>query len=99
MSWFEKAKLLAAQTVFVLEQVAQETADARWKTCWQCDRMDREARKCRECGCLLQAKIWAKTSRSPARMMGEITHCPLGRWDDKDIANHYRREDGREPLE
>jgi hypothetical protein len=99
MSWLDEAMKLAATKVLVLEQADQATADMRWKTCWACDQMDHESRRCRDCGCFIETKIWSKTSRSAARMLGEITHCPLGRWNDKDIANHYRALDGKTPLE
>lgn len=98
MSWLEKAKKLAAEKIFVLEQADQETANMRWDTCWHCDKMEHEKKICTICGCYIEIKIWAKTSRSPARPMGEVTHCPLGKWNDLEITNYYRAEDGKEPL-
>lgn len=99
MSWLDEVKKLAAAKVLVLEQVDAATADMRWKTCWNCDQMDHSNKTCRTCGCYIEVKIWSKNSRSPARPMGELTHCPLGKWEDKDIANHYRTLDGKAPLE
>ncbi len=98
MSWLDDVKKLAATKVLVMEQGDQATADMRWDICWQCPRMEHSNRTCMECGCYIETKIWSKISRSPARMLGEITHCPLGKWNDKEIANHYRAEDGKEPL-
>lgn len=98
MNWLEKAKKLAAEKVLVLEQADQATADARWHTCWYCEQMDHEKKICKTCGCYLEIKIWAKTSRAPNRLTGEITHCPLGKWNDLEITNYYRTEDGKEPL-
>jgi hypothetical protein len=99
MSWFDEIKKIAAGKMLVLEQVEQPVADMRWKTCWHCDQMDHSNKTCRTCGCYIEVKIWSKTSRSPARPMGELTHCPLGKWEDKEVANHYRAEDGKPPLE
>ena len=99
MSWFDEVKKIAAEKMLVLEQADAATADMRWKTCWGCDQMEHSNKTCRICGCYIEMKIWSKSSRSLARPTGEITHCPLGKWEDKDLANHYRAEDGKEPLE
>lgn len=99
MSWFDSFLKATAGKVLVLEQTDAETADMRWKTCWGCEQMDHSDKRCRLCGCFIEVKIWSKTSRSAHRPMGEVTHCPLGKWNDKEITNHYRAEDGLEPLE
>jgi hypothetical protein len=99
MSWMQDLLKLAADKVLVKEQVEQDVADMRWQTCWPCENMDHENKTCKICGCFIELKIWAKVSRSPQRPMGEITHCPIGKWQDKDIANHYRELDGKPPLE
>ncbi len=98
MSWFDDVKKLAASKVLVYSQTDQETADMRWKTCWYCDQMNHENKRCMACGCYIEVKIWSKTSGSIQRPLGEITHCPLGKWNDREIANHYRAEDGYPPL-
>jgi hypothetical protein len=98
MSWIDDAKSLAATVVLVREKVDAATADFRGRVCTACGRLDRETLRCKECGCYLKAKVWAKVNRSPARPLGEVTHCPLGKWRDRDIANHYRAIDGKPPL-
>lgn len=99
MSWLEDMAKLAADKVLVKEQVEQDVADMRWSTCWTCEQMNHESKRCNLCGCFLENKIWAKVSRSMHRPLGEITHCPIGKWNDKDITNHYRALDGHPPLE
>lgn len=98
MSWFEEAKKIAAAKVLVMEHVDQATAEMRMNVCLTCDKMDREHVKCSICGCYLEGKTWSKISRSKNRPLGELTHCPLGKWNDMDIANHYRQLDGLWPL-
>lgn len=98
MSWIDDAKRVAAAAVLVREKVDAATADFRGRVCTACSRLDREKLRCKECGCYLKSKVWAKVNRSPARPLGEVTHCPLGKWRDRDIANHYRAIDGKPPL-
>lgn len=98
MSWIEDAKKLAAATVLVKETVDDELAAWRFSICNACELLDRERIVCTVCGCYMQIKTKAKTSRSPARPLGEVTHCPMGKWNDKDICNHYRAIDGKELL-
>ena len=99
MSWFDDMLKLAADKMLVKEQVEQEVADMRWATCWPCENRNQERNMCNICGCFIDTKIWAKVSRTVARPSGEITHCPIGKWNDKDIANYYRTLDGKPPLE
>lgn len=98
MGWIDDAKRVAAAVVLVREKVDAATADFRGRVCTACSRLDRETLRCKECGCYLKSKVWAKVNRSPARPLGEVTHCPLGKWRDRDIANHYRAIDGKPPL-
>jgi hypothetical protein len=51
-----------------------------------------EARdQCKVCKCFIKEKSEAKLNYDPLRN-GEIviTHCPMGYWDDNDIAELYR---------
>ena len=52
---------------------------------------------CKICKCLIEAKAPAKKHRAIKKMRVEVTHCPLGKWKDKKIANHYREIDNK-PL-
>ncbi len=77
----------------------QLIAKARAKTCEGCPQLDRNSKRCKVCGCFLEKKIVLMTSKNPKKLGRiEITHCPLGLWGDKVIANLYRQMDGKDPL-
>jgi anaerobic selenocysteine-containing dehydrogenase len=89
----------AADTVIVIEHVDEETATFRYNVCLGCDFRDPDRDKCLACSCYLEEKSWSHTNRTIERPFGEVTHCPLGRWNDKEIANHYRHLDGKPLLQ
>lgn len=99
MSWIDEAKKLAAAPTLVREKVDADTARRRATVCTDCDRLDRKRMKCTVCGCYLKVKVWAKVNRTRARPFGEVTHRPLGKWGDLDVANHYRAIDGKPLLQ
>lgn len=71
----------------------------RKEQCRKCDKYDAENDKCTVCGCFIDIKSELKYNHNPKKWGRiEITHCPLGKWDDMDIANMYRKVDGLEPL-
>lgn len=60
---------------------------------------DAQNRKCKMCGCYIDAKAGIKINRNPKQgMRSEVTHCPLGKWDDLELANHYRVMDNLKVL-
>lgn len=64
------------------------------KTCF-----DAENRMCTICTCFIDAKAGIKVNKNPLKLFRyEVTHCPLGKWGDKDLANHYRQIDGENLL-
>lgn len=78
----------------------KELEDWRMDQCRGCDRYDAENDKCKECGCFMEIKTGLKYNHNPKKWgRVEVTHCPLGRWNDLEIANSYRKVDGLEPLE
>lgn len=87
-----------AKTIIVKEQVDEETADWRFDICLKCDKRDPEENKCTVCGCFLDLKTSSRVNWRPSKNRNEITHCPLGRWNDLEIANEYSRIDGKELL-
>jgi hypothetical protein len=93
-----RALRLIAETVIVKSHVSEQEAERRMSVCGGCDRRDAEENKCMECGCFLDLKTAAATNWNARRNRNEITHCPLGRWGDKDTANVYREIDGKELL-
>ena len=98
MNFLDEIKHYLASKVIVKEKVNEELADWRFDICLQCSRRDADENKCLEYGCFLDLKVGSRVNWRPAKNRNEITHCPLGKWDDKQIANEYRRLDGAEPL-
>lgn len=86
-----------ADIVFVKEYVTQGIAEMRMQVCEMCPNM-KAGKMCGVCGCFLEVKTKSLTNRSKKRPGGEETHCPLGKWGDKEIANKYRLLDGLELL-
>lgn len=50
----------------------------------------KETDQCRVCKCFIEVKSEAKTNFSVKSGEIEITHCPMGWWEDADIAHKYR---------
>lgn len=89
---------LAAEKTLVIEKVDDETRDKRLETCMGCRFLNKASRKCRGCGCYVDVKAATKENRNPEKLRYEITHCPKGKWNDKELANQYRVLDGLKPL-
>lgn len=93
-----RALHLLAEKVIVKEQVSAGEAEFRMRVCFRCPSRNEKENVCDECGCFLDLKTRAKTNWNARKMRNEITHCPLGKWDDKKIANVYREMEGKELL-
>lgn len=97
-----RALHLIAEKVIVKENVDTATAEWRFSICDGCDRNNKSENKpfgvCMDCGCFLDLKQKSKINWNAKRMRNEITHCPNGFWNDKNIANLYREMDGKELL-
>lgn len=98
MSIIEQIKYYLAETLIVKKRVDDETADWRFNICLKCEYRDADENKCTQCGCFLDLKTSTRVNWRPSKNRNEITHCPMGRWNDKDTANEYRRLDGIELL-
>lgn len=94
MGLIDEIKKVAAGALIVRESVDDETAAKRMLICRGCDRSDLQNDKCLECGCFLSLKTQTFSNWRPSKNRVEITHCPLGKWDDFEIANAYRTLDG-----
>ena len=90
---------LAASAILVKGTVDEATAEKRMQACLGCDKRIEAQNKCGACGCYLDLKTKTSVNRNIKKMRNEITHCPLGKWDDKDTANIYREIDGLAPLQ
>jgi len=94
MGIIEEIKRIAAGAVIVRESIDPITEENRMSICRGCDKADLANDKCLQCGCFLSLKTAAKTNWRPSKNRNEITHCPLGKWSDKEVANAYRTLDG-----
>ena len=90
MKWYEKLLELAAKELLVVEKVDDLTKKTRLDICKTCPNYDPGKAKCLICGCFLEAKAGMKVHINPKTLKEEITHCPEGKWFDKEIAEHYR---------
>ena len=98
MTIADEIKHYLASKVIIKEKVDGDTADARFDVCLKCEYRNPEENKCMVCGCFLDLKTQSRVNWRPAKNRNEITHCPMGKWNDKEIANHYRALDGLKPL-
>jgi len=47
--------------------------------------------QCKVCSCIIEEKSKSKINYNPKKgMRAEITHCPLGLWEDEEIAQRYK---------
>ena len=98
MNLIDQIMSLAAEKVLVTETVSEETAAFRRTVCNECDRLDQVHDRCKVCTCYIEPKSHAKINHNPKKLRQEITHCPLGKWNDLETANEYRKIDGLPPL-
>ena len=98
MSIVDEIAKLAASLILVEEEVSPELAALRLEVCQNCDRLDRVSMRCKVCKCYVEVKTTSRVNNNPKRLRQEITHCPLGLWNDLEVCNEYRKIDGLSPL-
>lgn len=98
MDWINEVLKFGATQIFQVEKVEQTEKSLRLSICGHCDQFDADKRKCRVCGCFMDVKAETKVHKNLAKLRFEVTHCPLGRWMDREVANQYRVIDGKELL-
>lgn len=89
------AKLLLS----VEEMEDKDAVKSRLDVCRDCEELQTKTMQCGVCGCFMDIKTGLKTNRDPD-LNGQVvyTHCPLGKWGDKDLANYYRKKKGQQPI-
>lgn len=90
-------KEIAGLVLVKMPLANEEIAAARMQTCIVCPQIDTELNRCKVCLCYLDKKTKSQTNIGLGGKV-EITHCPLGNWGDKVIANMYRKIHGKEML-
>jgi hypothetical protein len=94
----DKILHLLAAKIIVKSNVSDAVAKERMSVCFKCENRDPENEKCKVCGCFLDLKTTTDINWNVKRNRQEVTHCPLGKWNDLETANEYRKIDGFEPL-
>lgn len=94
-------KELADKLLSVREHGSEVKTKTRLAICNGCPNYDKEEKRCKVCTCFMEVKAKLEYNRNPFEFRIEKTHCPEGRWgeEDKEIANHYRKIDGKELIE
>lgn len=90
-----------AKEILVVERMDDvEIVNWRKEQCKsnKCGFYDDKNRFCNGCKCFIDAKAAMKKNDNPLKLFRtEVTHCPEGFWDDKEIANLYKYLDNK-PL-
>lgn len=84
--------------VMVVEEHNDRSVElARLKVCKgfndvpACPRYNKGFDQCMECKCIIAAKAKSLTNRNPKKWGRiELTHCPLGKWNDEEIMEYYK---------
>jgi hypothetical protein len=69
---------------FVTEQEAQQRLDI----CNRCEDLLSD-RSCKHCTCYVDIKAEMKTNINPRTLKYEITHCPIGKWNDDEVKEYF----------
>jgi len=87
--WWLKSFL--AKHIIVIEHASDGLEKKRLEVCLNCEfKREREGMKiCGVCGCFLELKAASLININHRKRRIEITHCPLGKWNDRWIANEY----------
>ena len=84
---------LAVKKLLVDEEHGdQAVTDQRWSACLSCQKFKKTNLTCVKCGCYLNVKIPAKVNFNIKHGEYEVTHCPLGKWNDKELAEYYKNK-------
>lgn len=83
-----------AKAALETKKVSIEVSENRMQICRGCDNFNAKNLKCKDCGCYLEVKTECEINLNPKKLRYEVTHCPIGKWNDAEIANKYREIDG-----
>jgi len=98
MNWVNEVLKFGASQVFQVEEVEEEEKSIRLAICESCEHFQDQSRQCGICKCFMDVKTGTKIHRNVLKMRYEVTHCPVGKWMDLDVANQYRAIDGKEAI-
>lgn len=91
-----------AKELFTVSLLNDEILEAKRKSICESNSnscFDSEGRRCKVCTCPIDAKAGLMFNKNASKLFRtELTHCPLGKWNDKDVANYYRLMDGKDII-
>lgn len=94
-----KAKRKAAELLFHGDKVSPEVVKMRVDRCSNgCKYFDPVKEECVKCTCVLSVKWKLHNFFHPLKLRNEIAHCPIGRWDDLELANYYNLIDEKKII-
>lgn len=86
----DKILKTVAEAAFSVEYVDDQTYQFRLSRCGTCDFFSNG--KCKKCGCYMEVKAATRIHKNPKRKMRkEVTHCPIGMWEDKEFAEFFKQ--------
>lgn len=88
----KQLKALAKNIIVVDELTDQWLIDFRINTCMGCEKISENKETCTMCNCYVEVKAESLTNRVKKLREIQVTHCPLGKWGDEDIAREYHPE-------
>lgn len=101
MGWKNEILKQLAEGLLAKEEHGLEgLTEARVSACNSCEELLTAGRQCGVCKCFVDVKAKFQTNRDP-ELGGKtvITHCPLGKWGDRALANLYRGIKGQALIE
>ena len=97
----KQIKTFIGEKVLAVEKLKDQSIKTmRYAKCKSCPFYDAKKDTCISCGCLMKVKAGMFRHRNP-KAFGRVerTHCPNGLWNDKDLANKYRKLDNLELIQ
>ena len=79
---------IAGNALIEEKETNLELIKFRRDKCFECPNMCHKNIKCKICGCFLDQKTESRININ-AHGVSEITHCPIGNWNDEDLAKIY----------
>ena len=98
MDWINEVLKFGASQLFTVEDVEGNEKGIRLAICGGCENFDSKKGQCTICSCFMEVKAGTKIHRNISKLRFEVTHCPQGKWMDMEIANQYRKIDGKELI-
>ncbi len=84
-------RYIAEALITTGDDVSDDVMEWRLYVCRDCEHADWHSNKCTVCGCFLDLKAKSRVNWNLKKFRKEVTHCPLGKWNDADLAEFYKQ--------